>query len=113
MAGRAQFVGAGLVGAEARQVLFVLLPGDIGRQHVFDQDEPVTWFSHDPSGAGASRLLAARIDLTPSIGIGPGIDRVLEQILERHTVWAMPFQLAFIHTTPDTDANLDLVAHEI
>jgi hypothetical protein len=113
MAGRAQFVGARLVGGEARQVLFVLFPGDVGRQHVFDQDQPVTWRRHDPPGAGPPRLLAARIDLTPPIGIGSSIDGVLEQILERHAIWAMPFQLAFGHATADTDANQDLVAHKI
>src|SRR6266498_4558413 len=110
MAGRTQFVGAGLIGGEARQVLFVLLPGDVGRQHILDQDKPVVGRLYDPSRTRASRLLAARIDLPPSISICPGIDGVLEQILERHTIWAMPFQLAFMHATPQTDAKLDLVA---
>jgi hypothetical protein len=80
------------VGPKPGQIAFVLFPADVGREAVLDQRVVVFVGAGHPTAARASRLLFARIHLAATLGIGPRINRIFQQILQGHPVGPAPFQ---------------------
>lgn len=67
----------------------------------------------DPSGTRPGRVLAARVDPAPPIGIDAGIGGIVQQGPQRHPVRPAPFQGALVRPLPQPDAQLDVVVDEI
>jgi hypothetical protein len=110
---RPRLIRAGLVGLQARQVPLVLLPGDGGGHAVRQQHRPGVGAEHAAAGARPAGVLAARVDLAPSVGVGPSVERVLQQVLERHPIGPPPLQVAFADPLTQADAELDVVPGQV
>src|SRR6185503_349269 len=82
----AQRRGPGTVRLQAGAIGFVLLPGDVGRALVRDEGEPLARRHDDAPAPGPTGLVLARIVLPPPVDVGAGIQRVLEDLLERRPV---------------------------
>jgi hypothetical protein len=109
----AQRRGPGTVRLQAGAVGFVLLPGDVGWALFRDEGEPLARRHDDAPAPGPPGLVLARIVLPPPVDVGAGIQRVLEDLLERRPVRAAPDQLPLAWPLPDPDPDLDLVPRQV
>src|SRR5262249_52390233 len=66
-----------------------------------------------PPSHGAPGLLVSRVRMTPSIDIGPGIHRVVQETAQRVSCRAAPDQLAFGRTRGKPIWKLDPMADTI
>ena len=58
-------------------------------------------------------LLPARVHPATAVGVGTGIDGILEHVLQRHPVWLAPLELALCLTFAKADAQLQAVLDEV
>jgi hypothetical protein len=66
-----------------------------------------------PAGTGPTRVLLAGIHLPPAIGVGPCIERMLQQILSGHTVGPPPLPCPLGRPLPQPYPYGDVVLPEI
>src|SRR5262249_19310510 len=66
-----------------------------------------------PTAAGLLGPFAARVILPPAVDVGAGVERVLEQVLERHAIGPAPDQLAFARPLTHAHANPDVMPREV
>lgn len=111
--GRAHRLRPCPVGRKALEVSLVLLPGDVRRQAVLDEDVPRLRWGHRAPGGRTTGFLLAGIDSATTVSVGSGVDRVFEQVLQRHPVGAAPFELALCLPLADSDAELDAVLDQV
>jgi hypothetical protein len=90
MAHRASLLGTSTVGSQPLEVSFVALHGDVGREALFDEGVPLPGVDHHAAGAGAARVLSARIYLSLAVGVNPCVDGVFEHVLQGHPVGLAP-----------------------
>src|SRR5215831_14415609 len=72
----------------------------------------VVW-ACDPPCTRAAGLLLAGIDLAPAIGIGAGIEWVLQHILQGHAVGPTPLQWPFDRACPQAYSELNSVLDQV
>ena len=106
--------GRGLpVGGHPGDVRLVFLGGDVGRQPPGQQDQPlVTAFHHAP-GAGPARHLPPRLDLAAAVGVIPGVDRVVQHVLQCLPGRAPPLELPLRRAGMHPDRQLDLLLDQV
>jgi hypothetical protein len=95
------------------EILLVLLPGDVGRQAVLDEHMPLFGRRHRLPGMGSSGLFLAGVDPPLAVGVGSGVDGVLERVLQGHPVGPAPFELSFGLPLADADADADAVGNQV
>ncbi len=105
--------GLGGIGRELPQIVLVLVPGDIGRQVIFDQHLPLLRRRDRTPGRGASRLATAWIRGATSVDVGTGVDGVVQQVAQRHAVGATPIELAGARTAAHAIGQLDVMVDQI
>jgi hypothetical protein len=110
---RAHGIGTGTVGRQLCLVRLELGDGDVGGQDIRDHHMPSVPGADDPPGARPGRVLAARVDPAPPVGVDAGIGGIVQQGLQRHPVRPAPFPGALVRTLPQPDAQLDVVLDEI
>ena len=116
---RGAVAGAPL-GARTRSVLMqgflirqVAIPGDVGRQAIVLQDLPL--FHRDPV-AGDGAFPGRRPDALvrpAAIGVGPGIDRMSQDLEDGQQDRSSPLQVAAIGPVVRAKAELDVVADQV
>lgn len=90
----------------------VLLDGDVGGQHPRDHHQPLVGGPHDPAGAGPARHLSARVDPAAAVGVDPGVDRAVEDVLQGHPVGPPPDQLPLVRPSAQPHPQLDAVVDQ-
>ena len=88
------------------------LPGDVRRAVVRDEDLAVLGTSDLPARRGPARHLTPRVHGAVPVAIGPGIDRVMEQVLQRLAIGAPPLELTFVRAAVGPDRHPDPMMHE-
>jgi hypothetical protein len=73
-------VRAGLIRLEAGQIPLILLPGNIGREAIFEEDLPLPGLTAHAPGCWSPGLPATRSNWAAAIRIGARIEWVLKQI---------------------------------
>ena len=110
--GKPEESGGGMGGQLLRMAL-TLLPGNVRRIVILQEDLPLRLRCHAPPGHGAPGLLRPGVGMAPSIDIGPGIHRVVEETAQRVPCRAAPVQLAFGGTGGEPIRELEPVADTI
>src|SRR5439155_1856049 len=103
----------GGIGGQLLLMALKLLPGNVRRIVILQEDLPLSLRCHAPPGHGAPGLLVPRVRMAPSIDIGPSIHRVVEKTAQRVPCRAAPDQLAFGRTGGEPIRELDPVADTI
>jgi hypothetical protein len=89
-------------------ILFIFFPRDIRREPILQTYLPfVRWQKRRPPTPSATRFLPSRVDLSPAVHVGTGIDRILEDSHQHATVRAVPDKFPQGRQDPLADANLD------
>ena len=70
------------------------VPGDVRRQPVADQHQALLRPADQLAGGRPPRLLPPRVDRPVAEPVGPGVARVVQQVLQRRPVRPPPLQLA-------------------
>ena len=104
---------AGPVRLQLRQVALILIPGDVGRHPIGQDDGGVVQMGRSPPGPGTAGLLPAPVDRAQAVDVGAGIDRVGEQVLQRGPAGPAPFQLALVWAAEHAHRQADVVPGEV
>ena len=88
-------------------------PGDVRRAVVQDEDLAVLGTSDLPTGRGTARHLAPRVHGAVSVAIGPGVDRVMEQVLQRLAIGTPPLELTFVRAAVGPHRHPDPMMDEV
>lgn len=80
---------------------------------VADQDGTLLGGADQTTGGGPPRNLASRIGRPVSVAIGPGVDRVMKQVLERLPVRPTPFEMVALPASMDAHRHANLMMNKI
>jgi hypothetical protein len=94
-------------------MLFILRPGDVGGNLVLKHHMVGSACASDTPCTGAPGLLLPGIYLASAIRVGAGIDRVLQQVLQGHTIGPAPLQRPFGGAFPHANPELNVVLYQI
>src|SRR5262249_29916337 len=90
-----------------------LLPSHVRRMVTLQEALPLSLRCHASPSHGAPGLLMPGVGMAPSVDIGPGIHRVVEETAQRVPCRAAPDQLAFGGTRDEPIRQLDPVVDTI
>jgi len=91
----------------------ILLPGDVGRKAIRQKHFGCFHAGGATAGARATRLLWPSVPRPHSIDIRASINRIGEQIVQRGSVDAMPFQLALARPAIDAHRHAHVVLDQV
>jgi hypothetical protein len=101
------------IGADLFLIALELLPGDVGRQAIGQEDLGILRARRASSAARVTGLMTAPVDRPDPINVDAGIDRIAEQIPERRPTRSAPFQFALARSPGQTHRHLDVILYEI
>src|SRR5262249_58907144 len=88
-------------------------PADIRWEAIFDEHLAGLRRNEGAPRLGATGLLRARVDQTMAPAIGAGIDRMVQQVLQRRPPGTMPLQLPAGGAWVGTNGEPDVVGRQI
>src|SRR4029079_6049521 len=105
--------GAGAVPRQPLEVRLVVLPRDVAGQVVGDQDLPLIPRDDHAAGRGPYGDLPTGVRPAPAAAVGAGVDRVVQEEVQRRPVGTPPLQLALVGPEMGTEPQADAVADQV
>ena len=106
-------LGAGAVSRQPRLVGPEALRRDVRRATALQQHRAVFRLVVGTTGPGPARHLPPRVEGPVAVAVVAGVDRVMQQVLQRLAVRAMPLQLPPVWPAVRPHRQADAVMHQV
>src|SRR5438105_2047614 len=103
----------GTVGLQACLIGPEALRRDVRRTAPLQQHRAVLWLVDGPPGAAAAGDLPPRVDGPVPVAVVASVDGVMQHILQRLAVGAVPLQLSAVRAKVRPHRQADAVPHEV
>src|SRR5215471_4863513 len=107
------FLGGGAVGLQTPLVGPEALGRDVGWAAAFEQDQALLGRAHGPSRSRTAGHLTPWIARPVAPAVVPRINGMMQQVLQRDTVGAAPFELTAVGAVVRSNRHADVVLDQV